>query len=82
MSIQQFAGEVCNALEGKQVSYDLLTSDQIGVLSKDVEKQSFMTSLKLIVSKVSELDGALQIRLNRAVALKDVERRAIPVTGM
>lgn len=76
-----FALEVCNALEGKEISTDSLTPEQKKTLEADMKKDNFMSSLKMVMSFGDELSSEIQLRLNKAVALKDVEKRAIPVTG-
>ena len=72
---------MCAALEGKTVEFDSLSATESEVLRADMAKDNFMTSLQLMMSTVQNLPGELQVRLNKAVTLKDVEKRAIPVTG-
>ena len=78
----QLAIQVCNALEGKKVDFSFLSASQKDILKSDLQKNNFMNSLKMVMNIGDTISSEIQIRLNKAVARKDIEKRAVPVTGM
>lgn len=76
-----FATAVCEAIEGKEVSKTGLTQQQLSILDADLQTQNFMTSLRMLLSTDDKLSSEVHLRLNKAVALKELMSMPVPVTG-